>query len=307
MTEDVADREVPPPGTEPLGPGASPKSSRTVAAGARRASRRRKGRHRTLQAGVLVVVVALWWLITALQLVPVLYLPSPGAVLNAFVQANSCRPVAEGLSRTVCGEYNYYLWEHLLASLQRIVIGVGGAVVVGLAVGFLMGSSRWLQTAFEPYLNFLRALPPLGYIGLLIVWLGIGDTSKYVLLFLAAFPPIVIATIQGVGGVPADRVNAALSLGASRTQTVRHVVLPSSLPSILSGIRLSVGFAWTTVVAAELNNGIPGIGGLAYLSGTQLNTPLTIACIITIGIVAVALDTLIVWIGRILVPWQGKA
>lgn len=307
MTEDVTDREAPPPGTEPLGPAASRDSSRTVAAGARRAVRRRKGRHRTLQAGVLVVVVALWWLITALQLVPVLYLPSPGAVLNAFVQANSCRPVAEGLSRTVCGEYNYYLWEHLLASLQRIVVGVGGAVVVGLAVGFLMGSSRWLQTAFEPYLNFLRALPPLGYIGLLIVWLGIGDTSKYVLLFLAAFPPIVIATIQGVGGVPADRINAALSLGASRVQTVRHVVLPSSLPSILSGIRLSVGFAWTTVVAAELNNGIPGIGGLAYLSGTQLNTPLTIACIITIGIVAVALDTLIVWLGRLLVPWQGKA
>lgn len=307
MTEDVTGREAPPPGTEPLGPAASRDSSRTVAAGARRAVRRRKGRHRTLQAGVLVVVVALWWLITALQLVPVLYLPSPGAVLNAFVQANSCRPVAEGLSRTVCGEYNYYLWEHLLASLQRIVVGVGGAVVVGLAVGFLMGSSRWLQTAFEPYLNFLRALPPLGYIGLLIVWLGIGDTSKYVLLFLAAFPPIVIATIQGVGGVPADRINAALSLGASRVQTVRHVVLPSSLPSILSGIRLSVGFAWTTVVAAELNNGIPGIGGLAYLSGTQLNTPLTIACIITIGIVAVALDTLIVWLGRLLVPWQGKA
>lgn len=307
MTEDVTDREAPPSGTDPLGSAASRDSSRTVAAGARRAVRRRKGRHRTLQAGVLVVVVALWWLITALQLVPVLYLPSPGAVLNAFVQANSCRPVAEGLSRTVCGEYNYYLWEHLLASLQRIVVGVGGAVVVGLAVGFLMGSSRWLQTAFEPYLNFLRALPPLGYIGLLIVWLGIGDTSKYVLLFLAAFPPIVIATIQGVGGVPADRINAALSLGASRVQTVRHVVLPSSLPSILSGIRLSVGFAWTTVVAAELNNGIPGIGGLAYLSGTQLNTPLTIACIITIGIVAVALDTLIVWLGRLLVPWQGKA
>lgn len=307
MTEDVTDREAPPPGTEPLGPGASRDSSREVAASARRASRRRQGRHRGLQAGVLVVVLALWWLVTALQLVPVLYLPSPGAVLNAFVQANSCRPVAEGLSRTVCGEYNYYLWEHLLASLQRIVIGVGGAVLVGLAVGFLMGSSRWLQIAFEPYLNFLRALPPLGYIGLLIVWLGIGDTSKYVLLFLAAFPPIVIATIQGVGGVPADRINAALSLGASRVQTVRHVVLPSSLPSILSGIRLSVGFAWTTVVAAELNNGIPGIGGLAYLSGTQLNTPLTIACIITIGIVAVALDTLIVWVGRILVPWQGKA
>jgi taurine transport system permease protein len=306
MSENVTAREAP-PDAEPLGPDLSGASSREVAAGARRASRRSLGRRLGLQAGVLVAVVLLWWLITVLQLVPALYLPSPGAVLNAFSQANSCRPIAEGLSRTVCGEYNYYLWEHLLASLQRIAVGVGGAVVVGLAVGFLLGASRWLQTAFEPYLNFLRALPPLGYIGLLIVWLGIGDTSKYVLLFLAAFPPIVIATVQGVAGVPADRTNAALSLGASKTQTVLHVVLPSSLPSILSGIRLSVGFAWTTVVAAELNNGIPGIGGLAYLSGTQLNTPLTIACIITIGLVAVALDMLIVWFGRLVIPWQGKA
>ncbi|WP_219588432.1 ABC transporter permease [Kocuria flava] len=105
----------------------------------------------------------------------------------------------------------------------------------------------------------------------------------------------------------ADRTNAALSLGASRTQVATQVVLPSSLPSILSGVRLAAGFAWTTVVAAELNNGIPGFGGLAYLSGTQLNTPLTIACIITIGLVAVALDALIVRLGHVLVPWQGKA
>ncbi|WP_083665002.1 ABC transporter permease [Kocuria sp. CNJ-770] len=307
MTENATTREPPVPGAAPLRTDSSRESSQAVAAGARSASRRTRSRRLILQVGVLVVVVLLWWVVAALQLVPALYLPSPGAVLNAFVQANTCRPVAEGLSRTVCGEQNYYLWEHLVASLQRIAVGLGAAVVVGLAVGFLMGSSRWLQVAFEPYLNFLRALPPLGYIGLLIVWLGIGDASKNVLLFLAAFPPIVIATVQGVAGVPADRINAALSLGASKVQSIRYVILPSSLPSILSGIRLAAGFTWTTVVAAELNNGIPGIGGLAYLSGTQLNTALTIACIITIGIVAVALDVLIVRISRWLVPWQGKA
>ncbi|MCP3426374.1 ABC transporter permease [Rothia sp. AR01] len=278
-----------------------------AAAGARSALRRSRRLRLALQAGVLVVVLLAWWLVTAVQLVPPLYLPSPGAVWHAFVQANTCRPIAEGLSRTVCGEQNYYLWEHLVASLQRIGVGVGAAIVLGLVAGFLLGSSRWLQVAFEPYLNFLRALPPLGYIGLLIVWLGIGDTSKFVLLFLAAFPPIVIATIQGVAGVSEDRVNAARALGASRGQIARFVVLPSSLPNIFSGVRIAAGFAWTTVVAAELNNGIPGIGGLAYLSGTQLNTPLTIACIITIGLVAVALDAIIVRLGRLLVPWQGKA
>jgi taurine transport system permease protein len=84
-------------------------------------------------------------------------------------------------------------------------------------------------------------------------------------------------------------------------------MMPATLPEVINGIRIAVGFAWTTVVAAELNNGIPGIGGLAYASGTELKTPLTIACIIVIGIAAVALDGLIKLLENILVPWRGKA
>ncbi len=207
----------------------------------------------------------------------------------------------------MCGEQNYFMWEHLIASLQRIGIGVGAAVVFGIVLGFLMGTIKAINTVIEPYLNFLRSLPPLGYIGLLIVWFGIGDVSKIWLLFLAAFPPIAMATISGVSGIRQDRIHAAQSLGASRWQVMTSVVLPSSLQEIFSGIRIAVGFAWTTVVAAELNNGIPGIDGLAYISGTQLQTPLTIACIIVIGIAAIALDAAIKNLGRILVPWHGKA
>ena len=103
-----------------------------------------------------------------------------------------------------------------------------------------------------------------------------------------------------------DRVNSAYSLGASKAQAFVHVVFPSALPSIMNGIRLAVGFAWTTVVAAELNNGIPGIGALAYLSGTELNTPLTIACIIVIGIAALVLDGIIVALTKLVTPWVGK-
>jgi taurine transport system permease protein len=256
---------------------------------------------------VLAATLAVWWLVTKLELVRPLYLPSPGAVWDAFIQANSDHPVAEGVDRMVRGEQNYYLWEHLLASLQRIAIGVGAAIVVGIPLGLLMSTVRWIGIVVEPYLNFLRSLPPLGYIGLLIVWFGIGDTSKVWLLFLAAFPPITIATISGVRGVREDMVNAALTLGASRRQTLTTVMLPATLPEVLTGIRVATGFAWTTVVAAELNNGIPGIGGLAYLSGTELDTPLTIACIIVIGIAAVVLDGLIKLVEAVLVPWRGKA
>ena len=194
----------------------------------RGAGRLRPQRARRL--GVHVASVAalllLWWLVTRAGLVRPLYLPSPGAVWDAFVRANSDHPIATGSDRIVRGEQNYYLWEHLVASLQRIAIGVGAAVAVGIPLGLLMGTT-WLGTLLEPYLNFLRSLPPLAYIGLLIVWFGIGDTSKIWLLFLAAFPPIAMSTISGVRGVHEDQVNAVLSLGAIRRQVLTAVVLPA--------------------------------------------------------------------------------
>ncbi|WP_407939397.1 ABC transporter permease [Nocardia terrae] len=255
----------------------------------------------------LALFVALWSAIAAARLVDPQFLPSPHAVWEAFVRANSWHPIAPGVQREVPGEQNYFLWEHLLASLQRIAAGAGAAVVLGPVTGFALGTSKTLATLVGPYLNFLRTLPPLGYIGLLIVWFGIGDTAKVWLLFLAAFPPVVIATIAGAQQVSADRSNAARSLGANRLQVITRVLLPATAPEVIGGIRVAIGFAWTTVVAAELNNGIPGIGGLAFLSGQQLNTPLTMACIIVIGLTALTLDAVISWIGALVVPWKGKA
>lgn len=254
----------------------------------------------------IVLLLFVWWAVTASNIVSALYLPSPAAVWDAFVDANTCHPIAEGSARIVCGSQEYFLWQHLLMSLFRIAVGLVAAVAAGVLIGFVLGMMPIVNRIVSPYINFLRMLPPLGYIGLLIVWFGIGDATKIWLLFLAAFPPITISTVQGIEGVNRDRVNAALSLGASRVQTVLHVVLPSALPSIMNGIRIATGFAWTTVVAAELNNGIPGIGALAYLSGTQLDTPLTIACIIVIGVAAVLLDWLIRAITRLIIPWEGK-
>ncbi|MFS3129226.1 ABC transporter permease [Nocardioides sp. Bht2] len=255
----------------------------------------------------LLVFVVAWYLVTTADLIRPLYLPSPRAVWDAFVQANSSHPIAPGSDRMVRGEQNYYLWEHLLASLQRIGIGVGAAIVIGVPLGLVMGSFTWVGIVLEPYLNFLRSLPPLAYIGLLIVWFGIGDESKIWVLFLAAFPPIAMSAIGGVRGVREDQLNAARSLGASRRQVLTAVVGPATLPEILTGVRVAIGFAWTTVVAAEIANGIPGIGGLAYLAGQQLNTALVLACILVIGCAAIVLDLGIKSLEKVLVPWRGKA
>jgi taurine transport system permease protein len=194
-----------------------------------------------------------------------------------------------------------------LATLERIGIGLFFAILVGIPTGLLMANIKFIGVAVEPYINFLRSLPPLGYIGLLIVWFGIGNTSKIWLLFLAAFPPITIATIAGIRGIREDQIHAAETLGANKLQVVTNVTVPAIAPELITGIRVALGFAWTTVVAAELNNGIPGIGGLAYLSGTELRTPLTITCIIVIGVVAIVLDSGIKALERLVSPWRGKA
>lgn len=256
----------------------------------------------------LVVLLVVWSVVAAADLVEPHYLtPSPLEVWHAFVRANSHHLVGGGVDRVVRGEENYFLWEHLVVSLRRIGLGLVLGIAVGVPLGLLMGTVRWVGDLVGPYVDFLRSLPPLAYIGFLVAWFGIYDTSKVWLLFLAAFPPITLATINGVRGVHQDQLNAARSLGASGLQLTTQVVLPATLPDILSGLRVAVGFAWTTVVAAELVNGLPGIGGLAYLSGTQNKIALSVACILVIGLTAIALDAVIRSIEKLVVPWRGKA
>lgn len=256
----------------------------------------------------LAVLLGVWTLVAVSDVVEPHYLtPSPLEVWDAFVRANTDHAIGGGVDRVVRGEEGYYLWEHLVVSLQRIGAGLAIATVIGVPLGLLMGTSRIVGTLLGPYVDFLRSIPPLAYIGFLVAWFGIYNTSKIWLLVLAAFPPIALATVNGVRGVREDQINAVLTLGASRRRAVTTVVLPATLPDILSGLRVAIGFAWTTVVAAELVNGLPGIGGLAYLSGTQNKIALSIACIIVIGLTAIALDAVIRTIEKLLVPWRGKA
>ncbi|NLA35572.1 MAG: ABC transporter permease subunit [Actinobacteria bacterium] len=158
----------------------------------------------------------------------------------------------------------------------------------------------------EPVVDFLRALPPLAYFSLLVIWFGIENTPKIVLLALAALAPITLAIVSGVEGVRRDWVEAAQSLGASRFETVVHTVLPATLPELLTAFRVSVGFAFTTVVAAETIDGMPGIGGMAWATKKFLQTDTAIMAVIVIGVCAVLIDRLIRVVERRLVPWKGR-
>src|SRR4029453_6650103 len=134
-------------------------------------------------------------------------------------------------------------------SLRRIPIGWAIGMGGGLVIGLLLGTVGWLRVVAEPVVTFVRALPPLAYFSLFIIWFGIDETPKLWLLSIAALPPVAVATAAPVYGAPTGLVEAARALGAGRWQVVRDVVLPNALPEIFTGIRLAVGIAYSSVVA----------------------------------------------------------
>jgi taurine transport system permease protein len=246
------------------------------------------------------VLVGVWYLVVALKVWPELFVPRPSSVWDRFVDSVTTHDGQKGLM-------GYYLWEHLWASLRRILLGMGLAIVFGTALGLLLGTAKWFQTVVGPYVNFIRALPPLAYFSLLIIWFGIEDKSKIWLLFLAGFAPIALSVASGVRGVRPERIDAARALGANRWQLIRFVQLPSVLPEFFTGVRLALGFAWTTIVAAETVNGIPGIGGLTWATQKFNQTDVAFLCIFVIGLTAIALDQVVKAIEHRVVPWRGRA
>lgn len=246
-------------------------------------------------AAAVLVVLLLWWLVTATELVTPLFLPAPGAVWQAFVTAST-----EGYR-------GFLLWEHIAISLQRVAIAFFLALAIAVPLGMLVAASRTLETIVDPFVNFYRPLPPLAYYTLLVIWFGIGEQSKVLLLLLAAFPPLFIATVGGVRGVRRERIDAARSLGAGRVKTLRYVIFPSILPDIFTGIRVAVGFTYTTLVAAEMVAAKTGIGWLVLDASRFLQTSYVFMGIIVMGLTGVVLDGIVKAAQRRAVPWLGRA
>ena len=169
------------------------------------------------------------------------------------------------------------------ASLARIFLAFAIAVGLGIPIGLVMGLSRWAKGVFDAPIEFYWPLPPLAYLPLMIIWLGIGEASKITLLSLAMFAPIALSAQAGVRSVTQERVNAALSLGATRWQLLREVILPSALPEILTGARISLGVGWGTLVAAELIAATRGIGYLIMSASQFLATD-----VVFVGIAIIA-------------------
>lgn len=250
-------------------------------------------------AAVLAFLI-LWYVVALAEVWKPLFVPPPSDVWEQFIRASTTHDGNVGYS----GEY---LWQHLWSSMSRLFEGLALGVLIGVPLGIALGASKTIAAILHPGVTVIRSLPPLAYFSLLIIWFGIGDSAKVVLLFLAAVAPIAIATADAVGNVPIDRLLAVRSLGANRLQTITQVVLPSALPEMMTGLRVALGVTFTTIVAAETVNGLPGIGGMVRDAQRFNKTDVVVLGIIVIGIVAVLLDIAIRALDRRVVPWRGRA
>ena len=227
------------------------------------------------------------------QMQPI-WLPSPEAVWSRLI-----RVASEGYK-------TFSLAEHLGWSLLRVVVGFLAGALVGIPLGYAMGLSGWFRGWFDPIVEFMRPVPPLALIPLVIIWFGIGEEGKIILLFLASLWIMTISARAGVSGVKISKIHAAYSLGASKRQIMRLVIVPNSLPEIFTGARVSMGVCWGTVVAAELVAAQKGAGMMIINASKFQMTDLVIMGIVLIGVIGYAIDILMRLAENYLVPWKGK-
>jgi taurine transport system permease protein len=256
---------------------------------------RRKPADPTLLISGLTIaaLIALWALAAGLKLVSPVFLPSPLAVLKAIYGVFTV------------GFVDSTLLQHTGASLFRIFGALLAAIVIGVPAGLAIAVSRVGKGILDPIVEFLRPLPPLAYLPLVIIWLGIGEASKIAVIALAMLPPVIISTVSGVKSTSKDHVNAARSFGATRWQLLLHVILPSTVPSILTGVRIALGAGWSTLVAAELIAATRGLGFMIQSAAQFLVTDIVIAGIFVIALIAFLFEILARYVERTLVPWAA--
>ncbi|CDN57757.1 Taurine ABC transporter, permease protein (plasmid) [Neorhizobium galegae bv. officinalis bv. officinalis str. HAMBI 1141] len=235
----------------------------------------------------VAVGIILWAVVTSQGVVG---LPTPLAVAKqAVIQAQ-----------------NGLLWSDAISSLGRVFTGFALGIAVAIPVGFLMGWYRIARGIIEPYVQFFRTIPPLAIIPLAIVTMGIDETPKIFVIFLASFLSSVVATYQGVVNVDRTLINAARVLGANDFTIFRRVIVPASLPYIMVGVRIGLGSSWATVVAAELIAAQSGLGFRMQQAQLYYDLPTIFVSLIAIGVLGLIMDRIVQTTDSVLTAWQEK-
>ncbi len=221
--------------------------------------------------------VAIWYVCSAWGVFPASAFPSPGQVVAGF---------AEEARRG-------RLWDNIIASLFRVSVGYLLSVAAGIPLGLLLGSRASFRTALLPSVNFFRSLSPLAWIPFAILWFGIGDMPAIFLIFMASFPPVVLATTAAAANIPTVYFRVAGDYGLRGNELLTRVTLPAILPQVITALRVTAGLSWVVVVAAEMIAGQDGLGFLIWDARNVLRPDLVVVGMILIGVIGIATDRLL--------------
>lgn len=246
-------------------------------------------------AGFIGIFVICWFVITNLKLVPDFFLPTPQAVWTELI-----RQIQEGI-----------LFQDAAASIYRISIGWLVSTLVAVPLGILMGNYRLFENMFEPLIDLVRYMPAVAFIPLTILWVGVGDTQKFLILFIGTFFQEVLLIMDNVKNVPEDLIRVSKTLGLSQREILTDVILRCALPGVWDTFRITLGWAWTYLVVAELVAASGGLGYRIMRAQRFLDTEAIILGILVIGGLGLITDTLFKLGYKKFFPWmrqdQGKA
>lgn len=226
----------------------------------------------------VALICLLWWIAPYAGWLNPLFFPTIPQLLKAF----------DSLWHQ--GYLDMTLGQHVEASLLRIVTALLLALITAIPLGIFMGLNRIAKAVVDPFIDFYRPIPPLAYLPLIVIWFGIGEVSKILLIYLSIFAPLVISASEAVRRVDQNRIQVVRCLGASTSQVVSRVIIPAILPDLLTGLRIALGVGWSTLVAAELIAANRGLGFMVESAAQYLSTEIVVAGIILIAGIALIIE-----------------
>jgi NitT/TauT family transport system permease protein len=238
----------------------------------------------------LALPLTVWTIVSSLQLVPATFLPTPLAVLSA------------GL--TMFAEND--LGGDVLASCGRVLAGFLLAAIVGVPVGLAIGTFYSMDSLFSPIVGTVRYMPITGFVPLIIIWVGLGEPSKILIISLAVVLYNIIMIADAVKFIPNEMINVAYTMGANRWEVLWKVIIPATFPSVLDTLRVNISGAWNFVVIAELLAAQNGLGFKIIQAQRFLQTDKVLFCIVLIGAIGLVIDYGLKWISQKLTPWADQ-
>jgi taurine transport system permease protein len=232
--------------------------------------------------------IALWELAAAVGAIDPQFFPPPSYVWHEFVHLTS--------------DGSIFLF--ILVSTRRVLIGFAASAAVGIPLGILLGTTKWIRWIVEPIISIIRPLPSLAWIPLSMLWLGLSEEQKYSIVFMGTIAPLVVFVTDATMRVDTVYTRAALNLGASRLRIMWEVILPGALPSIISALKVTLALAWTCIISAEMVGSTKGLGFLIWNGKDLSNIAQVIIGMLAISVTVLALDTIIRGVEHRLIPWH---